>query len=329
MLTKKELYAQASAELAQRRRQQQKQRQERLQIACSLEPSIAELYRQLSATSLKLSKAILNQSKDASALIEKIKNENLQTQTKIESLLEKNHLPADYLNPPPHCSICSDQGYVGHEWCACFRDLIAKIAANDFQRASHLKLSSFSSFRLDYYSKQIDEKFNVSPYQQMEQVLHFCEQYAKEFTPLSKGIFMMGKTGLGKTHLSLAIANEVLKKGFAVVYITASDLTRRLSAQYFHHDNQETDYNLLISSTDLLIIDDLGAEFESSFSISAVYDIINTRICSNRPTVVNTNLTPAQLQNRYEQRVVSRLFTQLSPMTFIGEDVRAMLSQKT
>ena len=51
----------------------------------------------------------------------------------------------------------------------------------------------------------------------MKSVYQYCKDYAENFTPDSNGLFMYGKTGLGKTHLSLAIANEVIIEGKAQI----------------------------------------------------------------------------------------------------------------
>ena len=76
----------------------------------------------------------------------------------------------------------------------------------------------------------------------------------------SQGIFMYGNTGLGKTHLSLAIAGVVAAKGYSVAYGTAQDLLRRIENEHFGRAEDAGTLDTLLSS-DLLVLDDLGAEF--------------------------------------------------------------------
>ena len=73
---------------------------------------------------------------------------------------------------------------------------------------------------------------------------------------------------------------------------------------------------------DLLIIDDLGAEMVNSFTVGIIYNILNTRIVSHRPTIISTNLTPDEIRSRYTDRVASRLFGEFTVMRFEGKDIR-------
>lgn len=154
----------------------------------------------------------------------------------------------------------------------------------------------------------------------MSEIFEGCKRYAEDFHLPVNGILMIGGTGLGKTHLSLALGSEVIKKGYSVTYGSAPDLFRRVEKEHFDR-SVETDTMQLLHDCDLLIIDDLGAEFESKFYLSVLYDLLNTRMNTGRPIVANTNYTMQELQARYGGRLVSRLLT-LDPMFFKGDDIR-------
>ena len=77
--------------------------------------------------------------------------------------------------------------------------------------------------------------------------------------------------------------------------------------------------------TDLLVLDDLGAEYHSAFNVSSVYNIINSRLNLRRPTVISSNLTTKELETRYSDRIVSRLLTQYTYLRFAGSDIRQIL----
>ena len=94
---------------------------------------------------------------------------------------------------------------------------------------------------------------------------NYCVQYARTFTPESKTILMRGGTGLGKTHLSLAIANEVTRRGFGVIYVSAPMLMSTLSNMHFSKESNDSEYFEMLTKCDLLIIDDLGTEFSNTF----------------------------------------------------------------
>ena len=161
----------------------------------------------------------------------------------------------------------------------------------------------------------------------MARVLRYCQQYAEGFRPDSPGIFMFGATGLGKTHLSLAIAGVVAAKGYSVAYGSVQDLLRRIENEHFGRAEDAGTLDTLLSA-DLLILDDLGTEFDSPFSRSTIYNILNNRISASKPLILSTNLLPEEIEGKYTPRIVSRLFTQLVQMRFIGRDVRQLRRQR-
>ena len=80
----------------------------------------------------------------------------------------------------------------------------------------------------------------------------------------------------------------------------------------------------MAESCDLLIIDDLGSEFTSKFSAAALYDIINERLLRGLPTIISTNLESGEIEERYSQRVASRLYCDYKLLEFEGTDVRML-----
>ena len=73
---------------------------------------------------------------------------------------------------------------------------------------------------------------------------------------------------------------------------------------------------------DLLILDDLGTEMSTSFTTSVLYDLINTRLTGERRTIINTNLSPAELRARYTPQIASRLEGEYLLVRFYGRDIR-------
>ena len=78
--------------------------------------------------------------------------------------------------------------------------------------------------------------------------------------------------------------------------------------------------------SDLLILDDLGAEFSTVYTNAALFDILNSRLIANKKTIINTNLNMQELANRYSERVISRLMGSYQILQFIGEDLRLKTS---
>ena len=76
---------------------------------------------------------------------------------------------------------------------------------------------------------------------------------------------------------------------------------------------------------ELLLIDDLGTEFFTSFTASRLFALLNTRLLAGRSTVLSTNLSLKDLAERYTDRVASRLMGNFTALKCYGEDVRLKL----
>ena len=133
---------------------------------------------------------------------------------------------------------------------------------------------------------------------------------------------MQGETGLGKTHLSLAIAGEVISKGYNVLYNSAQNIFNELQRERFGKSDTNGAFEAMVLECDLLIIDDLGAEFSTQFTNAALYNIINTRINTGLPTIISTNLTFKNIEDVYTRRISSRLIGEYTSLFFLGKDIR-------
>lgn len=216
------------------------------------------------------------------------------------------------------CDACKDTGYINGKICGCIHDAAKKIRLNDLSASLPLDSCRFENFDLNYYKNE--ELDGASPRKRMTAILKLCREYVINFNPkTSESLLFMGDTGLGKTHLTLAITYELLSQGFDVIYGAAYNLFSDMETEHFsNHTN--TKYNAAIDC-DLLVIDDLGGEFVSPYIQSLLYNIINTRDLGGKPTIINTNLSMAEIANRYTPRVASRLI-KYTAKKFIGNDIR-------
>jgi DNA replication protein DnaC len=135
-------------------------------------------------------------------------------------------------------------------------------------------------------------------------------------------LYICGNTGVGKTFLSHCISKEAIDRGLSVLYFSSGEFFDILVGQTFDRKNRGNVVKDLISSCDLLVIDDLGTEFYSPYTASLFYNIINSRLLSRRPTVINTNLTFDELEKRYSARITSRFIGSYDMKKFIGNDIR-------
>ena len=160
----------------------------------------------------------------------------------------------------------------------------------------------------------------------MEQVLAYCRQYAANFAPGADNLLLRGPTGVGKTHASLAIARQAAEKGHAVIYGPAQVLLHQLEKEHFGRAEGNSEDMLL--ACDLLVLDDLGAEFSSPFYVSCLYNLINTRMLEGRTIILSTNLNQNQLKERYGDQITSRITGTFVPLLFMGRDIRQQKRQE-
>ena len=155
----------------------------------------------------------------------------------------------------------------------------------------------------------------------MRGCFEMLKDYAENFSLSSPSFFFSGGTGLGKTHLALAVFNKISSKGFNPYYATVGNVVKQLEKERFGRsvDSVEED----IERSDLLILDDLGAEFSTPFAIAAVNELVNNAVLSGKPMIIISNLSKAQLEERYGQRLVSRL-NGFEIIEFYGEDIRQL-----
>ena len=276
-------------------------------------PEIRAINDELFNTGKKIIDIIRAGGADVQQKIERLKLENLGAQDYSRTLLTRNGFPPDYLNIHYNCEKCDDTGYYNSEMCECFKKLCGKLEADEINKRSQLELSSFDTFKLSYYTG--------TDYTDMKRIFDFTKSYAENFTCDSNNIIMYGKTGQGKTHLSLAIANKVLEKGYSVIYDSAVNILHEIEKEHFSY-NAGSEMTDIVIQTDLLILDDLGTEYAKPFYTSAIYNIINTRFNRKKPTIISTNLPNAALKERYDARIISRIVTQYVNLSFCGKDVR-------
>lgn len=213
----------------------------------------------------------------------------------------------------PICAACSDTGYVGANLCKCVLKRAKELSFAGLSTQMPINQSSFENFSLDYYS---DENKIA-----MKKIFEYLKRYANTISPDSESLLFFGDTGLGKTHLSLAIAAAALEKGMGVVYSPAQNLIQKLEKEHFSY-NSDTPILDDVLECDLLILDDLGTEFSTSYSQSLIYNIINTRILTSKPTIISTNLMLEELAEKYNDRVASRIIGCYVIKKFCGNDVR-------
>lgn len=316
MAYSKETYKKAEQELAQRRSRALAERENHHRIAVETVPEILEAEEKMSRAGLATIKAVGMGAADAKEYIQKLSEINLEAQAQRRLLLKSNGFPEDWLDVHYTCKKCEDKGFVSGIMCGCFKELLKSIEYEKLCSKLPVGNCRFDNFKLDYYP----DGAGTSPKKRMESVLNYCKAYAADFSRRSPSLLLYGKTGLGKTHLSLSIAGKAVEEGYGVIYSSAQNLFNKLEKDKFGKADANTEEAIL--DCDLLIIDDLGAEFTTQFTVSALYNIVNSRELEGKPTIISTNLMPEQLTKAYGERIASRILSNYVMLYFDGSDIR-------
>ena len=286
-----------------------------------LSPELRALNRKLSAAGLKAVQLAITGDQ---AAMDRLRDENLADQERRREILESLGSSEEALEVHYTCPVCNDTGIVGNHYCDCFKRLVKSLQTENLNAVSPAGDSTFDNFNLAYYQGVTDPETGVDAYSRMGQIVSYCEAYAEDFGLSSPSLILYGNTGLGKTHLSLAIANKAIEKGFNVVYGSAHNLLSEIEKEHFGRLKTDDSPEDNVLNADLLILDDLGAEFSTSFTVSMVYNIINTRILKGLPTIISTNLWYDEISDKYGNRVYSRIIGNYTPLEFAGRDVRQL-----
>ena len=279
-------------------------------------PEVAEIDRALRKTGMALFRAACQGGKDAEPFL-RVMAENKALQESRAELLASLGLPADYTEVHYTCQACGDTGYVDINMCTCMKRELTLAGFRSSGLGALLQRQTFDNFSLDFYAAE-PENLRL-----MERTLAMAREYAEGFTLHSGNLIFFGRTGLGKTHLSTAIAREVIVRGYDVRYDSLPNILSDFEFDRYKSSYKEESLRAEKYLTcDLLIMDDLGTEVVNQFTLSCLYNIINTRLCAERPTIISTHLGEDALQERYHDRITSRLLGEYRPLIFVGEDIR-------
>lgn len=316
-----EVFTAATARVEQRRSQALAENERIKRQLYSKIPRLAEIERELAETGVSAARGMLASGGDSKGRIEKLRSQNLALQAERVELLVENGYPQGILEINYFCGKCRDTGYVGDSICDCLRALLREEACKVANAGSPLPLFTFDTFDLNYYPDTTDGKNDFNVRWHMEKVFTHCKNYAAGFKHADTSLLLLGKTGLGKTHLALSIANAVIEQGYGVIYDTAQNIFMKMEDENF--GRSEKKYTFSVLECDLLILDELP-DYASPFSVNTLYNIINTRMLRNLPMIVSTNLTESELVSRYGERIFSRLIGQFTLLKFFGSDVRQL-----
>ncbi len=309
----RENYNQARAEIEERRHNAVETANERNRALAEESPEIAKIDDELSKTGLLLLKVACD-----GGDIDTVRRRNEELMQKRGALLESLGYPSDYTTPHYTCKFCSDSGFIDTKMCVCLKQLLITKNIKSSGMGHLIEKQSFDNFDLDFY------RGNREQYDRMAANVRIARSFAANFAKKRGNLLIIGNTGTGKTHISTAIAKDIISQGYDVLYDSVQNILSDFETDKFrsgYNTSEQASEKYL--ECELLIIDDLGTEFITQFSISALYNLLNTRQNKGLSTIISTNLSAPELAARYEGRIYSRIVgSDYTVLKFEGKDHR-------
>ena len=237
---------------------------------------------------------------------------------KKRQLLISHGFPEDYLTVSPECPLCGDTGFIDGQKCRCFKQKEIEILYSSSHLKELVREHNFDILTENYYHGEDLKRFRIAS--------AACRRMAAEFDSVYRNLYLYGTVGTGKSFLSVCIAKELLETGHPVLYFSAAALFDKLSMYSFDARTKEElrSFTADLYECDLLIIDDLGTELTNQFISAQLFTCLNERHLNRKSTVISTNLSLAEMQARYSDRVFSRITNDYELYKLTGSDIRVL-----
>jgi len=234
-----------------------------------------------------------------------------------DNALKKLGYSVDILQPEFACKICEDTGIYNYKVCSCVEKERVKL---EFEKYPELKS----------VPKSLDD-IDFTIYDQQSKMFEKCAKYLKRnFVSEDRlsSIILFGATGVGKTYLAKTALLECMLSGQDVMFVNAIRLNKMFLEYHLAALENKKQILQKANSCDALVIDDLGVEpMLNNVTIPYLYELIIER--ASKKTIITTNLSQRDLENRYGQRIFSRLMDKerSAVIKLQGKDLRLSLSK--
>ncbi len=308
----------------------EKQKQNAKQELYAAYPRIEQIDNEISMLAVNSARRVLEEKISPEEATEYMKSKAQELKKERSQILIENGI--EEFSIKYDCDICKDTGFSGDgKKCRCYIKKLKERVILPGERINTesevFKNSVFENFNLSYYPDEIDQSCGFVPRKIMQMNYARCVKFADNFTGEGSGnILLYGPSGLGKSFMASCIYNRVTDKGYYAMYKSSYKLFEFLEDYKFGRLNRE-EYAIVYDSVydcDLLVIDDFGTEFITSYTQSVFFDLLNTRLINGKSTIISTNLNFDKLKDIYQDRVTSRLQNEFTTLFFCGTDIRSL-----
>lgn len=259
-------------------------------------PRLREIEEEIKKLSFqKIQQALLKKSLKKDGIEEKV----FQLLKEKDLILEAEGIKPEFFEPDWNCKKCCDRGFTEPGVpCSCFSKEKSNILMERSGLVGEMLEKTFENFDLNYYTDPHSMQRKI---QRAMEFIDNIQQGKKQ-----QNLYLFGGVGTGKTHLSLAIANQLLKYDHSVIYKRIDDLLE-IIIELKYEDKGNKEQLEVLKKVDLLVIDDLGAEKTSAFALNQIRIILEERANINKAIIINSNLDLNDLQKYYGPRIADRI----------------------
>ena len=256
----------------------------------------------------------------------------------VDTIEAANAAPDDYINSADglkYCGKCRTpkeafypadlqaQGFTKHPvMCKCAAERREREEAEhrEYERMSYMTMLRSEAFRDVPASGWRFESATVTT-PQLAKAKGYAQNW-DEFKKAGIGLLLFGNVGAGKSYAAGCIANALIDRLESVLFVGMSDVVNRMQGNF---GADRDSYMTSLMRPELLILDDLGAERNTSFGKERVFDVINRRRLTGKPMIITTNIPIVTMQKAAsldERRIYDRILEVCVPIRFDGENFR-------
>ncbi len=222
----------------------------------------------------------------------------------------------DYLPCTPECEAKNER----REWELMRRDARVVALRERSGLSKRMKGYTFSTFK-PYVSP--------SATRAAEKVETYLKNW-EENREAGRGIYFCGGVGTGKTHLAVAVMNELIqRKRVPSLFVTVPELLDNLRGAYNDPGRDIDEWMEHVKNADLLVLDDLGSERPTEWVQERVFVVVNHRYREELPTIFTSNIGPKDLAAQLGERTASRIISMCEWISLEGEDYRELEARKS
>ena len=256
----------------------------------------------------------------------------------VDAVEAANAAPDDYINPADglkYCGKCRTpkealyptglqaQGFTKHPVmckCAAERREQEEAERREYERMSYMAMLRSEAFRdMPAALWRFESAAVTTP--QLAKARGYAQNW-DEFKKAGIGLLLFGNVGTGKSYAAGCIANALIDRLESVLFVGMSDVVNRMQGNF---GADRDSYMTSLMRPELLILDDLGAERNTSFGKERVFDVINRRRLTGKPMIITTNIPIVTMQKAAsldERRIYDRILEVCVPIRFDGENFR-------